>query len=114
MLELASTQPPLVERFEQYLHKTSEGHVPPPEAGEHMHQWFDPVVVAIGRLGGCELARSYVRTGVDQLVDEHSVRRAEHSADDHLCCEDAPPIRLESVTDGHHARRRRGRLRVHG
>src|SRR4051794_32739064 len=114
MLELVATQPPLVERFEQYLHETNQGHVPPPEAGEHMQQRFDPVVVAIGRLEGCELAHSYFRSSDDEVENEQSVCRAEHSADDHLCCQGAPHIRLESVTDGHHTCLRRGRLRVHG
>src|SRR4051812_11271371 len=79
-----------------------------------MYEWLDPLVAAIGRLDGSEVARASTGNFADDLEDQLTVHRAEQSADDHLRCEGAPSIWFDRVADGHHACLRRGRPRVHG
>src|SRR4051812_30713055 len=112
-LEPLAMRPPLVEGFEEQLHEPAQGHVPPAEAGHEMHQWLEPVVVAIGRIHNREFWLAAGWGCTDQLEDREAVDRAEQAPRDHLSGEGAPAVRSDRGTDGLHARLCHRRLAGH-
>src|SRR3954465_11087085 len=84
LLELVSTQPPLVERLQQQLHEATQRHRTPSEAGHQMHQRLDPVVAALRRLDAGEVTRAGIRSRAGDLENQQTVDSAQQTAGDHL------------------------------